>query len=131
MIPERLKKVPLFASLSKRQLEELGGLSDEVEVAAGTNLAKEGRLAYEFFVIEDGTVEVLHENGAHIADLGAGDFFGEIGLLEHAPRTATVVAKTPVKLIVIASREFATMLADMPEVAQTIKRVAEERLQKT
>lgn len=128
MDPKRIKAVPLFANLSKKQLEELGRLADEVTVAAGTHLADQGRFAYEFFVVEDGTVEVQRD-GKTLATLGPGDFFGEVGLLETQRRNATVLATTETRLIVMASREFSTMLQDMPRVAEQIKKAAEQRLQ--
>jgi 5-deoxy-D-glucuronate isomerase len=72
-------------------------------VPAGEELTKEGRLAHEFFVIEDGAAEV-RQNGERIAELGAGDFFGEIGLLETQRRTATVTATTDLRVIVMSAK---------------------------
>src|SRR5262245_64349647 len=96
----RLRSVRLFSGLSTSELERLAEWTDEVSVPAGHELAREGRFAHEFFVIEDGTAEVLQDQ-QHIAELGRGDFFGEIALLETERRTATVVATTPMRLIVM------------------------------
>jgi CRP-like cAMP-binding protein len=89
MDPKRLREIPLFASLGKRELEQVGAWTDEVELPAGRVLGREGAMAYEFFVIEDGAAEITVD-GKHLTDLGPGDFFGEIGLLERERRTATV-----------------------------------------
>ena len=83
---------------------------------SGEELTKEGRLAQEFFVIDEGAAEVRRD-GERIAELGAGDFFGEIGLLEGGTRTATVIATTPLRLIVMSAQEFRRMEQELPAVA--------------
>jgi cAMP-dependent protein kinase regulator len=127
MDPKRLKDVPLFQGLSKKDLQQLGRWADEVDIREGQHLAEQGTFAYEFFVIEDGTADVL-QDGEHITALGPGDFFGEIGLLEAERRTATVVATTSMRLIVMTSRDFSAMKSDMPRVADQIQKKIEERL---
>src|SRR4051794_37247057 len=84
--PKRLKAVRLFSGLSKTELEKLSRWADVSSVDTGETLAKEGQFAHEFFVIEAGTAEVV-QNDERIAELGPGDFFGEIGLLETGRRT--------------------------------------------
>jgi CRP-like cAMP-binding protein len=122
----RLKAVPLFASLADKELKKVAQLADEVDVAAGQHLVDEGRFAHEFFVIEDGTAEVQHD-GKTVATLGPGDFFGEIALIRTDRRTASVVATTPMKLIVVFGPNFRAMEADMPSVHDKINQAIEER----
>ena len=124
----RLKSIPLFASLSKGELEQVARWTDEVEVPGGARLTKQEGFAHEFAIIEEGTAEVL-KDGEKIAELAPGDFFGEIGLLvEGARRTATVVATTPMRLVVMFGRDFRQMEREMPSLAEKIRSVMEERL---
>jgi CRP-like cAMP-binding protein len=96
-------------------------------VPAGYELAKQGQFAHEFFVIEDGAAQVI-QDGELLTELGAGDFFGEIGLLETQRRTASVVASTPMDLIVMFQREFKQMEKDMPLVADRVRSAIRARL---
>ena len=123
----RLEGVPLFSTLSKGELRKLAQWADEVSVGPGHELATEGRFAHEFFVIEDGTATVT-KDGEQIAELGPGDFFGEIGLLETERRTATVTAASPMELIVMFQREFRQMERELPSVAGRIRTAIRERL---
>ncbi len=100
---ELLKTVPLFAGCSKTELRELARIADEIDLREGTVLTREGRPGREFFVLIDGTARVS-KKGKKIADLGAGDWFGEIALLTDSPRTATVTATSPVDVLVITDR---------------------------
>ena len=127
MDPKRLKVVPLFAGLPRRDLQRLGQWTDEIDIPEGKHLAEQGQFAYEFFVIEKGTADVT-QDGRRVATLGPGDFFGEIGLIKSVRRTATVVATSPMTLIVMARREFNTMERDLPHVAEEIRAKLEERL---
>ena len=115
MDPARLQKIDLFRSLSKSDLARVAQWTDEVDVPAGTVLGREGSVAYEFFVIEDGTAEV-RVGGDHVADLGPGEWFGEIGLLEGGRRTATVTAATPMRLAVVFGPNFRQLARSMPKV---------------
>src|ERR1051326_5240166 len=115
----RLKEIPLFSQLPEKQLKTAAQLADEVEVKEGTRLVDEGRFAHEFFVIEDGTADVVHD-GTTVAALGPGDFFGEIALIKTERRTASVVAKTPMKLVVIFGPNFRSMASDLPAVQAKI-----------
>jgi CRP/FNR family cyclic AMP-dependent transcriptional regulator len=125
--PKVLEGIGAFSGLSRHELEQLAGWTFEIEVPEGEELLKEGRLAHEFFVIEDGAVEV-RQDGERIAELGAGDFFGEIALLEGGTRTATVVATTPVRVIVMSAQEFRQMEQQMPAVADRIRSAIRARL---
>ncbi|HEX2236225.1 MAG TPA: cyclic nucleotide-binding domain-containing protein [Actinomycetota bacterium] len=127
MDPKRLKSVALFEGLSHKDLERLGRWADEVDVPEGKELIRQGRSAFEFFVIEDGTADVTRD-GAPVGTLGPSDFFGELGLLQRVPRTATVVATSPMRLIVMARREFGSMEAAMPGVARQLRARLDERL---
>ncbi|HEY7668703.1 MAG TPA: cyclic nucleotide-binding domain-containing protein [Actinomycetota bacterium] len=127
MDAKRLEELPLFRDLSKGERERIARWADEVDVPAGYQLLGEGRLPHEFFVIEEGKADVT-KGGDTITQLGPGDFFGEIALVEHERRTATVTAATPLTAIVMAPREFETMRQEMPEVCQRITDAIQERL---
>jgi CRP/FNR family transcriptional regulator, cyclic AMP receptor protein len=122
----RLKQIPLFSKLGEKELKRVAQLADEVAVKAGDHLVDEGRFAHEFFVIEDGTAEVVH-NGKTVAELGPGDFFGEIALIKTERRTASVIAKTPMKLVVMFGPNFRSVEADLPAVHEKIMAAIEER----
>ena len=114
-IEEQLTKVPLFEGLSKKELRLVSRLATPLEEPAGTVLVREGTTGREFIVVLAGEIEV--RKGARVvATLGPGSYVGEIGLLDHRPRTATVVATTPVTIEVIAQREFAGLLSTAPEI---------------
>jgi CRP-like cAMP-binding protein len=127
MEAKRLEGVGFFSSLSKKELGKLAQWTDEVSVREGDALATEGEFAHEFFVIEEGSAAVT-QNGERIAELGPGEFFGEIGLLETERRTASVVATTPMQLIVMFQREFKQMEREMPAVADRIRAAIRARL---
>ena len=122
-----LAGIAAFSGLSRHELEKFAGWTFELEIPAGEELTTEGRLAHEFFVIEDGAVEVRHD-GERIAELGAGDFFGEIGLLRGGTRTATVVATTPLRVIVMSAQEFRRMEQELPAVADRVRSALRARL---
>ncbi|MFZ1880976.1 MAG: cyclic nucleotide-binding domain-containing protein [Gaiellaceae bacterium] len=127
MDAKQLQGVGIFSGLSKKELEDLARWTDEVSVEEGYELAKEGAFAHEFFVIEEGSAEVV-QHGGRIAELGPGDFFGEIGLLETERRTASVIATTPMRLIVMFQREFKQMEQAMPSVADRVRSAIRARL---
>jgi CRP/FNR family transcriptional regulator, cyclic AMP receptor protein len=122
----RLKSIPLFQTVSDEELNEIAPFAEEVLVDEGTELVKEGDFSYEFMAIEEGTAEVLR-GGEHVADLGPGDFFGEIGLLEKDRRTATVVAKTDMRLITLTGWDMKRMEKVMPEAVERVRAAIEER----
>ncbi len=121
-----LEGQPLFEGLTKRDLETVARWADVVDVPDGYHLLYQGRLPHEFFVILDGKADVERE-GQPVAELGSGDFFGEIALLEHDRRTATVVASSPMRLMVMATREFDSLCHDYPMVADRITNAFRER----
>jgi CRP/FNR family cyclic AMP-dependent transcriptional regulator len=128
MDANRLKSIPLFADLSDHERGQVAKWADEVEVQPGKHLADQGEFAYEFFVIEEGSAEVTKDE-KHLTDLGTGDFFGEIALMEADRRTATVTASSPMRLIVMHGRDFREMASEMPHVAEKIRAAIRERTQ--
>ena len=128
MDADRLKKLPLFEDLPHRDLERIAMWADEVDVAEGKHLIEQGAFGHEFFVIEDGTAEVTHD-GTVIAELSRGDYFGELALLEHQRRQATVTATTPLRVVVMFQREFEAMEHEMPEVAERVRATVARRKQ--
>ncbi len=111
---EALKRIPLFEGLSRKELVELAKVTEDVEVAEGKVLCKEGEIGQEFFVIIDGEAEVTRR-GEHIATDGKGEFFGEISLLENRPRMATVTATTPLRFFVLTGQDFRHLLDKHPK----------------
>jgi CRP/FNR family cyclic AMP-dependent transcriptional regulator len=113
---ERLAEVPLFSALSERELQEVDRASDEIEVEPGREVVIQGRIGHEFFLILSGTAKVVRD-GEEVTTLGPGQGFGELALLDQGPRTATVVAETPMELVVLGQREFAGLLETVPGLA--------------
>ena len=120
--------IPLFAGLSKDDQKVVAQYADEVDVPEGTKLAQEGRFAYEFFAIQDGTAEVTRE-GQSVAELGPGDFFGEIGLLSAERRVASVVARSPMRLVVLTGAQLRAIESRMAPVGERIRAAMSERLE--
>jgi CRP-like cAMP-binding protein len=116
---EALRSAPLFEGLSKKDLTELARFTEDMEVGAGKVLCREGELGYEFFVIVDGEVDVT-QKGKHIATRGAGDFIGEIALIEKVHRTATVTAKTPLRFFLLTRQSFWSLIEQHPQVERKI-----------
>ena len=124
----RLKTVPFFSNMSKRELAAMAQQTDDLDVPAGKVLAREGEIGHEFFVIDEGTAEVTR-GGEHVADLGPGDFFGELALLEEDRRTATVTASSPVRVIVMTRQSFRALDRTMPGVHATVAKAIAARRQ--
>ena len=126
MDASRLKSLPLFQDVPDDELAQISGFAQEVSVEQGRELVREGDFSYEFMAIEDGEAEVTR-GGEHVADLGPGDFFGEMGLLEKTLRNATVTAKTPMKLITLTGWDMKRMERHIPEATQRVRATLEER----
>ena len=127
MDAKRLKDIPLFSGLREEDRAAIAGWADEVDVPEGTHLVDQGRFSYEFFVILDGAADVL-QDGKRLRSLGPGDVFGEVGLLgEDQLRTASVVATSPMRVIVMLGRDFAAMERSIPKVAAEIQTICQER----
>lgn len=129
MDPSSLKQVPLFAELHENERRQVAQWADEVEVPAGERLVNQGAFAHEFFVITQGRAEVRKDD-QQITELGPGDFFGEMALLEEERRTASVIAKEPMRVIVMFGRDFRAMEHTMPHVAKDIRQKMDERRQR-
>ena len=128
MDPNRLKSIPLFQDVADEELAQIAPFAEEEAVDEGTYLVREGDFSYEFMAIEEGEAEVTR-GGEHVADLGPGDFFGEMGLLEKTLRNATVTAKTPVRLITLTGWDLRRVERSAPEAMERIRTVLEERRQ--
>jgi len=124
---ERLKQAPLFEGLSKKELTSLARLTDDLQLADGTVLCKEGTVGREFFVIVDGTAEITRK-GKRVALRGGGDFFGEIALLTDTKRTATVRAASPLRCFVLTRRDFRRLLDESPGVERKVMQALADRL---
>lgn len=126
MNPARLKPIPIFAGLSRRELQRVADCADAIDVAAGEHLLVEGRYAFEFFAIETGAAEVIRE-GSHVADLGPGDVMGEMGALTHGQRSSSVIAKAPTTVIFIRAQDFRHFAEELPALGAEIRRVVDDR----
>jgi CRP/FNR family transcriptional regulator, cyclic AMP receptor protein len=127
---QALKHAPLFEGLSRKELANLARVSEDLEVEPGTVLCKEGETGHEFFVLVDGKVKVTRKRRS-LGTRGSGDFVGEIALLEDIPRTATVIAETPVRLFVLTRKDFRHLLDENPRVERKVMRTLARRLAET
>jgi CRP/FNR family cyclic AMP-dependent transcriptional regulator len=124
---ERLAGVPLFAGLSKERLRQIGSLMTRLDVGAGKVLARQGDVGREFVILLEGEVEIVRD-GKVVATRGAGDYVGEIALLDNRPRTATVTAKTDVVAEVLNRAEFSSLLATSPDLSNEVMATMARRL---
>jgi len=122
-----LRRVPLFAECRGEPLELIIKLADEVDVADGYTLMRQGDIAQEFFLIVTGKVRI-ERDGQTVATLGEGDFLGEIALLSEGRRTATAVTEGPAKLLVITHRGFNSLLDSSPAIRAAILKGLADRL---
>lgn len=127
---ELIRKVPLFAQCSNRELEQIASIADEIDLVEGKQLMREGAPGREFFVILEGTADVI-QNGALVNTLGSGDFFGEIALIHQGPRTATVTTTSPLRALVVTERSFRRLVEDSPEIERKVLEAAVDRLNPT
>jgi CRP/FNR family transcriptional regulator, cyclic AMP receptor protein len=122
-----LERVQLFAACTRRELEEIGLLADEVSVPAGTKLTREGTAGRECFVIADGEA-VVRIKGRDVAHVGPGDIVGEMSLLDREPRSATVIATQPLRVFVLTAVQFAKVADRCPSVARRVMQILAHRL---
>jgi CRP/FNR family cyclic AMP-dependent transcriptional regulator len=125
-----IKRVPLFASASRHELEEIASIADEIDLPEGRELITEGDTGREFFVLIEGTAEVAR-GGKKVATIGPGDFFGEIALISKTPRNATITTTSPVRALVITDRAFRHLLDHSPQIAVGVLTALAERLAPT
>ena len=116
---DALANVPLFSACSRKDLGLVAKRAEDVKVDGGKVLVSEGAAGAEFFVIIDGTAKVSR-HGQEVAKLGPGSFFGDLALLDRAPRNATITAETPMELVVLGQREFAALIDEVPGFAHKL-----------
>jgi CRP-like cAMP-binding protein len=121
-----LRRIQLFDVLSRKQRKLLAIWADEVDVPPGKVLCCQGKTSDEFFVIEEGTAKVVRD-GQYLDELGPGDFFGEMGVLDDAPRNADVVAETPLTLMVLRGPALKELERDAPNLARRLRRSVQQR----
>lgn len=126
MDTNRLKSLPLFEGVPEAELHKISPFVSEVSVSEGKQLVHEGDYAYEFMAIEEGSAEVTRGD-ERLAELGPGDFFGEMGLLDDDKRNATVVAKSPMRLLTLDRWDMRRLEKAVPSVADKIKQTARQR----
>lgn len=124
---EALQGAPLFAGLSRKELSHIAQVTEDLDVPEGKALCREGDTGQEFFLIVEGEAEVT-QNGNHVATRRAGDFVGEIALVEETKRTATVTATTPLRVLALARQDFRSVIAENPEVERKVLRALAHRL---
>jgi CRP-like cAMP-binding protein len=124
---DHLAEVPLFSACTRKDLQLIARASDEVSVKDGRVLVEQGKPGHEFFLILEGTA-VVRRNNRKVADLGPGQYFGELSLLDRGPRTATVVATSDARVLVLGQREFLGVLDEVPGLAYKILRLMAHRL---
>lgn len=116
---DHLAQVPLFSACSRKDLQTIARASDEVQVKAGKVLVEEGKPGHEFFLIVDGNASVSKGKRV-VTDLGPGRYFGELALLDRAPRNATVKATSDMTVLVLGQREFGGVLDAVPGLAHKL-----------
>ena len=116
---DHLQQVPLFAACSRKDLQLVAKRAEDVRVPAGKALISEGETGHEFFVILSGEARVSRRD-RKVASLSSGDAFGELALLEKAPRNSTIVAETDMELVVLGQREFAGLIDEVPGFARKL-----------
>jgi CRP-like cAMP-binding protein len=126
MDPARLKMISVFSTLGDEELDQISKLAAEVSVPAGKELVREGDYSYDVLAIEEGEAEVMRD-GSHIADLGPGDVVGEMGVLERTQRSATVVAKSPMRLVTLTSWDVRRLSKSAPAAVEHLRSVVAER----
>lgn len=122
-----LRATPLFEHLSRRDLAHVARMATDVELAAGAELIREGEPGDTFYVVVAGEIEV-RKRGRRVARLGPGSFVGEIALLSRSPRTATVTAATPLRVLALAGDDFVALLDRLPELWLKVARALADRV---
>lgn len=123
---ELIRSLPLFADCTPPEVAEVAAIADEIDLGIGRKLTTENADGQEFVVIIEGSANVTQgENVINV--MGSGDFFGEIALLTGQPRTASVVATTPVHALVIEGHAFRRLLEDAPDIKEKVERAFAER----
>ena len=126
MDASQLKQIPLFADASDEELAKVAAFAESKEIAEGHPAVTEGGFSRELLAIEEGTAEVTRD-GEHIADLGPGDFFGEMALLGDTVRNADVISSSPMTAMVMTDSAFRSLARRMPDVAEEIRAACRRR----
>jgi len=126
---ELLEKVSMFSALNKKELAKLASVTEERRVPSGTVLTKEGEGGDEFYVVAEGMAEASI-GGRKVGSIPAGSFFGEMSLLDQGPRTATVTAELPTRLVVLTAKDFGRVLEEVPAISLKIMRGLASRIRK-
>lgn len=126
---EALAKVPLFAHCGHKELEFLASRADQVDVGAGHRLTQQGSLGDTFYILLEGEAEVAVD-GRPRPNLQAGDFFGEISMMDRGPVTATVVTRTPARLMVMSHAQFRDAIRASDPLLSAVLAAAAERLRR-
>ena len=130
VVTRQLAQLSMFASCSARELKAVAQLATELTIEAGYRFTTEGEPGHEFVIVIDGEAAVFKQD-TKVATLGAGDYFGEMSLLDNGPRTATVIAETPMTVAVVGQREFVALLDDVPPLARKVAGGLARRLRET
>jgi CRP/FNR family transcriptional regulator, cyclic AMP receptor protein len=121
------QSIPLFSSVSKRGVRQIVAAGTEIDVPAGKELVREGEIGRHLYVIVWGTATVW-KNGRRMSELGPGDFFGELAFLDGAPRTATVIARSDMRVIILGPREMDLIIEREPIIAKRLLEVMAKRV---
>jgi CRP/FNR family transcriptional regulator, cyclic AMP receptor protein len=113
---EAIRSIPLFSDCNTKELREVARLGTPTMMSVGTTIAREGSTGRELLVVLSGEA-TCRSKGRKLARFGPGDFFGEMSLLDHGPRSATVVADSDMELLVLESREFRRLIEASPSIA--------------
>ena len=127
MDAKRIAAFPAFANLPAEELNELAGAMTEVEIEAGATVIHVDDYGTAIYLIEEGRADVMNDGGDAIAALGPGDTLGEMGLLLTTQRTATVVARTPMRLLSLSGQDFDGIRPRVPEVERSLRRLGIQR----
>jgi CRP-like cAMP-binding protein len=122
-----LHSIPLFSGCSREELEQVARVTDELELPAGRVLMREGDTGRELIVLVEGEVQV-ERGGEVIGVRTGGDFLGELALVLHRPRTATVTTTTDARILALAAHQFERLLDDVPTIATKVLKAVAERL---
>jgi len=124
---DRLQRIPLFSRCSRRELQFLATRMDQLEIPPGKTLITEGQLTDTFYILLAGEVDIL-QKGRRRRRLAAGDFFGEIGMLDRGPATATVVTASPVDVLILSHPQFRDAIRANAAIALKVMATMAERL---
>ncbi len=121
-----LASVPLFAGCSKKDLGKIAAIADEIDLKQGKVLTRQGGPALEFFVLLEGSAEIVR-NGKRIGTASSGDFFGEMALISQKPRSATITTTSPIRALIITETNFRRLLRENPTISLKVLEAVAER----